>query len=377
MKVALHAVAATKQGASTEVLAGILRGLIHAAPDNEYVAFLNSELDIDLPPETSRIETRISGTVRRICWDQFTYPRLLNRIGADVSLACFGFTAIRPRIPQVVILQNALYFCRIPKSSPYASNRSLGLERRLLHRIVRSADSVVVPSQTMADGVAPWLSRDSGIATVVPLAWERNRADITERKWSEPWRLIYIAHLQHHKAHLELIEIAAELRRRGKRALFSICIAEEDAPEIYAAFMAKMTQENLNDWFEIGGRIPKESVPDVTLGANCFISPTKCESFGYSYFEATDAGLPIVSSDILIAREMLGKGALFYKDASSAADQIERIAADSALRAKLVEDARSHQDKLALTWEDYGVRLSKVISLVEQTRLQDHGIQRG
>ncbi|RIK10062.1 MAG: hypothetical protein DCC49_04630 [Acidobacteria bacterium] len=362
MKVALHAVAATKQGASTEVIAGTLRGLRHAAPENDYVLFLNSELDIDLPAGTSRIEARLGGAASRILWDQVSYPRLLKRIGADISIACFGFTAIRPEVPQVVILQNALYFCGIPKTSPYASQRSLRLERWLLHRIVRSANSVVVPSQTMADGVRPWLSHSSGGAIVIPDAWEYEVSDVMTRSWSEPWKLVYIAHLERHKAHLELIDIASELRRRGRRAVFSIGIDEKDEPEIYAAFTRRMAEEDLADWFDVSGRVPRAAVTKKMLAADCFISPTKCESFGYSYLEATGAGLPVVSSDIPIAREMLGDGALFYRDASKAADQIERLSAEPSLGVELAEKARSHQKLWTLTWEEYGERLATVIS---------------
>lgn len=362
MKVALHAVAATKQGASTEVIAGTLRGLRHAAPENEYVLFLNAELDIGLPTGTSRIDARLGGAASRILWDQVSYPRLLKRIGADVSVACFGFTAIRPGIPQVVVLQNALYFCDIPRTSPYASQRSLGLERQLLHRIVRSADTVVVPSRTMADGVAPWLSSTSRSAVVIPDAWEYDLANIAERPWSEPWKLVYVAHLERHKAHLELLEIAAELKRRGRQALFSIGIDEKDEPEIYAAFMKRMADEGLTGWFDVSDRVPRREVTKKMLAADCFISPTKCESFGYSYLEAIGAGLPVVSSDIPIAREMLGDGALFYDDALEAADQLEALAADPVLGTRLVEQARSHQEQLTLTWEEYGEQLAEVIA---------------
>lgn len=362
MKVALHAVAATKQGASTEVIAGTVRGLIHAAPDNKYVLFLNSELDIDLPPEISRIEARLGGAATRIFWDQVTYPRLLKRIGADVSVACFGFTATRPKIPQIVILQNALYFCGIPKSSPYASQRSLGLERWLLRRIVRSADTVVVPSRTMANGVAPWLNSTSRNAVVVPDAWEYDRGEVTKRAWSEPWKLVYVAHLERHKAHLELLGIAAELKRRGKRAIFSIGIDEKDDPEIYDEFLRRMGAEDLADYFNVSGRIPHKAVTERMLAADCFVSPTKCESFGYSYLEATGAGLPVVSSDIPIAREMLGEGSLFYSDEREAADHLEKLADNPALGAGLVEKARAHQARLTLTWEEYGGRLAEIIS---------------
>lgn len=362
MKVALHAVAATKQGASTEVIAGTLRGLRHAAPENEYVLFLHSALDIDLPAETSRVEAQPGGAASRILWDQVSYPRLLRRIGADVSVACFGFTAIRPGVPQVVILQNALYFCGIPKNSPYASSRSLGLERKLLHQIVRSADRVVVPSQTMADGVRPWLGNASTGAIVIPDAWEYDLADITERGWSEPWKLVYIAHLERHKAHLELIEIAAELKRRRRKVLISVGIDEKDDPEIYAVFTERVADQGLTEFFEIGGRVPREAVTKKMLAADCFISPTKCESFGYSYLEATGAALPVVSSDIPIAREMLGGGALYYGHVRAAADQIEKLAANPSLGSELIKRARIHQEQFTLTWEEYGAQLAEVIS---------------
>lgn len=368
MKVALHAVAATKQGASTEVIAGTLRGLMHAAPENEYVLFLNSELDIDLPSNVSRVEARLGGIASRILWDQVSYPRLLKRLGVDVSVACFGFSAIRTGIPQVVILQNALYFCGIPADSPYASTRSLGLERRLLQRIVRSASQVVVPSRTMADGVQPWLNSGSARATVITDAWEGREESIAQRSWSEPWRFVYVAHLERHKAHLELVEIAAELNRRNCKAVFSIGIDEKDEPEIYRTLMNRISKEGLDEWFEVSGRIPREAVTKRMLEADCFISPTRCESFGYSYLEAAAAGLPVVSSDIAIAREMLGDGALYYEGATAAADQIEKLGADPELRTELVEEARSHQGKFVLNWNQYGEKLAGVISKAKESR---------
>lgn len=362
MRVGLHAVAATKQGASTDVIAGTIRGLKHAAPENDYVVFLNSQLDIDLPSDISRVDAAIGSPISRVVWDQLKYPQLLKRLEIDVSVACFGFSAIRPGIPQVVILQNALYFCAIPKNSPFATARQLGLETWILRQVIKSAAGVVVPSNTMADGVRRWFKPDDVQPVVIPDAWNGKHETVKPRAWNEPWKLVYVAHLERHKAHLELIEIAQALRSRGRKATFSIGIDEADEPEIYSRLMTGIARNNLQSYFDISGRVPRSIVIQRMREANCFVSPTRCESFGYSYLEATGAGIPIISSDIPIAREMLGQGALYYTTPAQAVEHLEWLASEPERGRKIVMNAREHQRKFVINWGQYGERLANIIA---------------
>jgi glycosyltransferase involved in cell wall biosynthesis len=80
------------------------------------------------------------------------------------------------------------------------------------------------------------------------------------------------------------------------------------------------------------------------------------ETFGYVYFEAADAGLPVVSLDHRVAREFipaLVPGALFSGGATELADQVLELTAGPTglgLEARTLRADRLNPDRVRAQW---------------------------
>jgi len=102
-------------------------------------------------------------------------------------------------------------------------------------------------------------------------------------------------------------------------------------------------------------------VSDTTLAglydralALCF--PSVAEGFGLPVLEAMAAGLPVVTSDLPVIRELAGDAAVYVdgQDEQAWTEAIHRIASDDSLRARVSEAGRRRASEF--TWERTAAR---------------------
>jgi UDP-glucose:(heptosyl)LPS alpha-1,3-glucosyltransferase len=107
--------------------------------------------------------------------------------------------------------------------------------------------------------------------------------------------------------------------------------------------------------------------------ANAFVLPSRYETFSLVAFEAAASGLPIVATAVNGVRELISDGESGYlidPEPALIADRLRRLAADSQLRDRLGQAARSaalgyHWDEMVAKHEDLYRRLSGVAPEVE------------
>ncbi|HEY3607191.1 MAG TPA: MSMEG_0565 family glycosyltransferase [Pseudonocardiaceae bacterium] len=70
------------------------------------------------------------------------------------------------------------------------------------------------------------------------------------------------------------------------------------------------------------GPVPHDDLPGVVAGAGVFAFPSTQEGFGLAAMEALAAGVPVVTRDLLVLREVFGGAARFATDPPSIADAL-------------------------------------------------------
>src|SRR5262249_10316413 len=103
------------------------------------------------------------------------------------------------------------------------------------------------------------------------------------------------------------------------------------------------------------------TLPDLYRSADVFVFPSYTESFGHPLIEAMASGLPVVSADAPVNREICGDAAIYFPsfDVAACAAAIERVGGDPQLRAELRSNAlRRAQD---FRWETHAGQLTRVI----------------
>ncbi|OGE88195.1 MAG: hypothetical protein A2722_04670 [Candidatus Doudnabacteria bacterium RIFCSPHIGHO2_01_FULL_50_11] len=107
------------------------------------------------------------------------------------------------------------------------------------------------------------------------------------------------------------------------------------------------------------GLVSSENLQALYQGASCLVNPSLLEGFGLPMIEAQASGLPVASSDIPVAREILGHTAAYFDPRSevSAEHAISRLLSDQAFSAGLAAAGRANVprfswDKCAKETED-------------------------
>jgi glycosyltransferase involved in cell wall biosynthesis len=163
-------------------------------------------------------------------------------------------------------------------------------------------------------------------------AWNSYPNKLPERK-KKAFRFITISSYYSHK-NLELIpKVLEKLQQKEIRNVeFVLTLKEEDFykhigphPRIYNLGPVKPTECS-------------------SLYAECdaLFLPTLAECFSASYPEAMIMELPIITTDLGFARSICGEAALYYeaKNAIAAADAIESLMNNSALKQQLIAEGR-------------------------------------
>lgn len=456
MKVAITAVAARKSGGSTLILERLIGLLPSVAPEHRFRVFVSMQFAARLErslhhPSLAEVEdrrcaepgpeppTKLEGArgragfhvgnveivgvplrndFERIIWDQMSYPKATEAWGADVSVNALGFGPAYPKKPQVTVLQDSTYFCRWRHFQRTWSERArTGALRALLVRIMRRSEVVVLPSQALRDAVAESVPDIAAKLVVLRDPFEADFIDVgtvgeslvdsgdreNRQRGKGPVRILYLSHLESHKAHSLLPEVArrlaeplgmsmpdgavsdppsppsvpndhshletapaADIRNPGRHTrpfVFVVAIDRADNPRLFDRFVSQIKELGVEHLFEIHPRLSRRDVIEMLAGADVFFFPSLCESFGYPMAEAGAVGLPVVAADTPVNREMLGENAVYFPplDADKATEALGRLLVDRDFAGRVARAIQTHQRSLFLGWHEYARRLVGII----------------
>lgn len=164
------------------------------------------------------------------------------------------------------------------------------------------------------------------------------------------------------------VGVPARLGVPSRYLLFVGALEPRKAPEVLAAAFRAARAEGLDAGLVVVGdgrerdvlaaagatmlgRVGDDELAGLYAGAIALVLPSRLEGLGLPPLEALSFGTPSVVSDVPGMRETLGDGALFVApgDVAALAQALRRIAADDALRRRLVAEGAPRI--VALSWE--------------------------
>lgn len=305
----------------------LLRALLAAKPP---LLRLNTILD-------ARVQDRFrAGDRAPVKW---VTPKVWSRIAAEVTLhkaaksarviLCFhGLPPMLPTTAQVfVFLQNRLHVDGSSLSGYTWKTRLRVSCERLVARMFRHrVRQYVVQTRGMAQLLRQWLGEGSAgsepSVKVFPFVEELPR-------WNDPgaskakWDFVYIADGEPHKNHKTLLAAWRLLAEEGLRPSLALTLGPRDAGVrneiVEAARQADLPISNL-------GEVQREEIAGLYANARALIFPSTRESFGLPLVEATQAGLPIVASELDYVRDVCEPAQTFDPaSATSIARAVRRL----------------------------------------------------
>jgi glycosyltransferase involved in cell wall biosynthesis len=232
-----------------------------------------------------------------------------------------------------------------------ASSRSLRLLQVLARLLFPRAAAVVCVGDVLARDIGDLSPRirTTTINNAFPVVDEATLLGRLHARRTPGTRLLAVGSLTRTKNQEVALRALAALPE-----VFTLVIAG-DGPE--RPRLEQLTLRlGLADRVSFLGQVAPSAMTAVYRDADILVHPSLGETFGYVYFEAADAGLPVVSLDHRVAREFipaLVPGALFSGGATELADQVLELTAGPTglgLEARTLRADRLNPDRVRAQW---------------------------
>jgi glycosyltransferase involved in cell wall biosynthesis len=326
------------------------------------------------------------GGVGRVWWQHVTLRRFLRTQKVDLLFSTANFATSRCPVKQILLVRNALYFSEMYQQMFLGKHGvwyrlAFRLRRRLICQSVRSANVVMTPTQAMLDELRDFVDIPPHRALVNPYGIdppEPSAGDTpfcTKREQGgagNPRKLLYVSLYGEHKNLSTLLKAIPLLNKDGASSFLLQTTAD---PAWKAAARTVTHQEDaalarqpgISPWVQFVGPLSREQTENLYRNSDIFVFPSLTESFGFPMAEAMSHGLPIVASDTPVNREMCGEAAVYFSplDPDDLARQVQRVAADGALRQQLSARGRE-QVPNRFRWNRHVQRVLDMVSPIGQ-----------
>lgn len=244
-------------------------------------------------------------------------PTVLARFGAEVSLSklvskedivvCFhGLPPLLARARRVsVFVQNRILLEPTLAKNYRASTRlRLMAERAIFRQLKFTVSEYVVQTPSMKQALnncvmATPSSHSAPLINVLPFVQELTTNN--DHAQTRNWDFAYIADGEGHKNHTMLLAAWLLLAEEDLRPSLVITLGARDQ-KIWAMFDRGIASHNLK--VTNLGILPRAEVDKVYAQSGALIFPSTCESFGLPLIEASNAGLPIIASELDYVRDV-------------------------------------------------------------------------
>ena len=188
--------------------------------------------------------------------------------------------------------------------------------------IVRPRALVCVSAAVAAEVAAGW----GRAATVIPNGVDAARFADAAGPAGEPgrrtWRerlgryVLAVGGIEPRKGTLDLVEAFADVQAR--RPELSLVVAGGETLFDYRDYRAQVEDRaaQLGVRPVVLGPVTDRELPALVAAADVFAFPSTKEGFGLAAMEALAAGVPVVTRDLPVLREVFGDAALFARDAA-------------------------------------------------------------
>jgi glycosyltransferase involved in cell wall biosynthesis len=396
MRVLLNAIPLATGGGRTVGL-NLVRSLPPLRSDYDFLALVPEGQDYRGACEEAGIESQVFArrpgyAFWRIWFDQVGVQRLAQGWGADVLFTLGNLGPIWPRLPHVLLFQNAYYIYPWSEVRPFLSCSealAVRLQRLLFGLSLRRVSAVAAQTGVAAARLREVFDVTRTHVAVLPNAIDMGvestaKADdsklagLRDRAGGRLVALTLARYYPHKNLEL-VIRTARRLREYGDdRLVFYITVDERQHPGA-ARLVKEIERDQLEDWVVNLGPILADGLPLVYQAADILFFPTLLESFSGTYLEAMHHRLPIVTSDRDFARECCGDAALYLDphDVEAAVSALQCLAGNPELRERLGAAGRVRLKAMARRWSEIAEQAATLLDRAAAGRLGRSARPRG
>jgi glycosyltransferase involved in cell wall biosynthesis len=353
--------------------------LVPAESLSEYAVFANDRLVI----EAAGVGSSLPG---RLWWEQTGLRRYIKSRKIDVLVSLGNFALFASPVPQILFSRNDLYFSEhfpsdLKARGLYSSLISHRLKSRLARISIKHADINVTPTKAFADRIRScdglneyrFEALHFGFDPDVFTANDEPLSDtlLAKLNLSEKcYRLLYVSHYNYFRNFETLIRalpiIKREMKEKAAKEVQLVLTAVIKRGAVSGGYDATLAADlidrlNLRRDIAMLGYVPYDKLHKLYRLCDLFVCPSYSDSFCHPLLEAMASGLPVVTANLDVHREVCGDAALYFDfhDEEALAAQCIKALTDEHLFAALRAGGRERHRHFS--WDEHVRALAALV----------------
>src|SRR5262245_18911334 len=345
----------------------------------DYQRYSNERLRIETAPVNG-------GLLKRLFWEQSGIHNYIKSRKIDVLIALGNFALLTSPVPQILFSRNPLYFSdyfeRDLKSRRlYALLIGNRIRSLLAKYSIKSVEVNVAPTKAFADCIRASDGLRERRIEVLRFGIDESSFSTDENSLGAEkiaklnlsancYRILYLSHYNFFRNFETLIRalpsIKEQIRNKEGKEVRLVFTTELRLGARYGGYDSTYAAHlidrlGLRDDIAMLGSVPYDRLHHLYRLCDISVCPSYAESFGHPLLEAMGMGLPVVSADLAVHREVCGDAALYFDvfDENSLASQCSRVLIDQRLRDDL--KARGTQRQSLFSWDEHVRSLGTLI----------------
>jgi len=335
----------------------LAKALVKSKSEFEYVFFFDKNFNESTFRSFQKLhsECRLVNAKYYTLQEQLMLPRILKKEKLDLIHFPNFNVPVLYRGKSVVTIHDLIHH-RFPGKKKRNIFHRLSY-RYIINKAVQNTNKVIAVSQSTKSDIINLLKINPGKIKVI-------HEGVSENFQREVSENLLNSTLSKYKINKPYILAVSEWRRY-KNLDFLIRAfsgSEAEVSESYNLVICGKIDPNYPEQGEVlaredkasvisVGQVPEDELMALYSGAKCFVSPSLAEGFGLTYLEAQSKNIPILASNIPVAREILGDSAYFFDptDKNDLKEKMSKILNDKSFSDDLIEKGKVNLKRFA--WE--------------------------
>jgi glycosyltransferase involved in cell wall biosynthesis len=212
--------------------------------------------------------------------------------------------------------------------------------RKVIENAVKKSQKIISPSKSVKEEIAAIFNVPLDKIAVTYEAAEEEYFPKNSKFTKSGSFLLYVGNAYPHK---NLSKLLDALKYSGKTRLVLVCPRDI----FWERLKNQIDKRNLKNYVEMKGYLEPEQLSKLFHQASAYVSPSLSEGFGIPGLNALASGLPLLSSNIPVLKEVYGPAALYFdpQNPKDIAAKINKVLADQNTREKMIKAGNKQVNK--------------------------------